>query len=274
MLDDLGDQLREAAARESRSRPRSSPASPSASGAAGRRQWLLVTLGALVTFGGVAVAERALDRTRPRRARRTRFPATSRPPPTRDRHQQRGGGPGRRAAMGAARLHERGRAGLRRARPADERQARDLRPVAHVPRAAHPRRPASASRSPVRACSSPSSAARWRRPRTIVFGMARDRRPVRVTMGGETRTVTPGGLGTFVDVRTGLWRPARHRGVHDGRTDARSSASWAAARRPSSAVRRSARPPMRPRGARSRRPPRPCPAARPTRAPSDRRARP
>ena len=42
--------------------------------------------------------------------------------------------------------------------------------------------------------------------RTIVFGLARDRRPVRITVGGETRTVTPGGLGSFVDVRTGLFR--------------------------------------------------------------------
>ena len=40
--------------------------------------------------------------------------------------------------------------------------------------------------------------------RTIVFGIARDRRPVRVTIAGLTRTVSPGGLGTFIDVREGV----------------------------------------------------------------------
>ena len=34
--------------------------------------------------------------------------------------------------------------------------------------------------------------------------MSRDRRPVRVTIAGVTRTVSPGGLGTFIDVREGV----------------------------------------------------------------------
>jgi hypothetical protein len=40
--------------------------------------------------------------------------------------------------------------------------------------------------------------------RTIVYGLARERRPVRVTIAGETRTVRPGPFGTFLDVRSGL----------------------------------------------------------------------
>jgi hypothetical protein len=40
--------------------------------------------------------------------------------------------------------------------------------------------------------------------RTIVYGISRDRRPVRVTIAGVTRTVVPGGLGTFLDVRAGV----------------------------------------------------------------------
>jgi hypothetical protein len=40
--------------------------------------------------------------------------------------------------------------------------------------------------------------------RTIVYGLAREYRPVRVTIAGETRTVRPGPFGTFVDVRAGL----------------------------------------------------------------------
>jgi hypothetical protein len=40
--------------------------------------------------------------------------------------------------------------------------------------------------------------------RTVVYGLARDRQPVRVTIGGVTSTVTPRGLGSFIVVRRGV----------------------------------------------------------------------
>lgn len=39
--------------------------------------------------------------------------------------------------------------------------------------------------------------------RTIVYGLARGRRPVHITIGGRTHTVRPGAFGSFVDVRAG-----------------------------------------------------------------------
>jgi len=41
-------------------------------------------------------------------------------------------------------------------------------------------------------------------PRTIVYGLAREGRTVRVTIAGETRTLQPGAFGSFVDVRAGF----------------------------------------------------------------------
>jgi hypothetical protein len=41
-------------------------------------------------------------------------------------------------------------------------------------------------------------------PRTIVYGLAREYGPVRITIAGTTRTVRPGPFGTFIDVHTGL----------------------------------------------------------------------
>lgn len=41
-------------------------------------------------------------------------------------------------------------------------------------------------------------------PRTIVYGLARDRRPVRITIGGRTTTLRPGALGSFIDLRVGI----------------------------------------------------------------------
>jgi hypothetical protein len=41
-------------------------------------------------------------------------------------------------------------------------------------------------------------------PRTIVYGLVRDRRQVRVTIGGVARTLKPGALGSFIDVRSGV----------------------------------------------------------------------
>lgn len=40
--------------------------------------------------------------------------------------------------------------------------------------------------------------------RTVVYGIARDRRPVAVTIGGRTATVTPRGQGTFIVVLRGV----------------------------------------------------------------------
>ena len=82
VFDDLRDQLREAAARDIaiESEVESRVAARGRRGR--RRQWLLVTLGALAAFGGVAVAERAIDRTGPDIAGDS-FPRP-RPPPTRE----------------------------------------------------------------------------------------------------------------------------------------------------------------------------------------------
>ncbi|MEA2223518.1 MAG: hypothetical protein QOH83_1894 [Solirubrobacteraceae bacterium] len=41
-------------------------------------------------------------------------------------------------------------------------------------------------------------------PRTIVYGLAREYGPVRVTIAGKARTLRPGPFGTFIDVRAGL----------------------------------------------------------------------
>jgi hypothetical protein len=41
-------------------------------------------------------------------------------------------------------------------------------------------------------------------PRTIVYGLAREYGLVRVTIAGETRTLRPGPFGTFIDVRAGV----------------------------------------------------------------------
>ncbi|HYH88681.1 MAG TPA: hypothetical protein VEX67_05580, partial [Solirubrobacteraceae bacterium] len=58
VLDDLREQLRDAAARDNEVERRVAQRVRRLR----RRQWLLVALGAIVSFGGVAVAERALDR--------------------------------------------------------------------------------------------------------------------------------------------------------------------------------------------------------------------
>jgi hypothetical protein len=41
-------------------------------------------------------------------------------------------------------------------------------------------------------------------PRTIVYGLAREYGPVRVTIDGKTRTLRPGPFGAFIDVRAGV----------------------------------------------------------------------
>jgi hypothetical protein len=41
-------------------------------------------------------------------------------------------------------------------------------------------------------------------PRTVVYGLAREYAPVRVTIAGTAHTLRPGPFGTFIDVRAGL----------------------------------------------------------------------
>lgn len=64
--------------------------------------------------------------------------------------------------------------------------------------------PGRASGSPCPACSSQLQYHPSAPKRTVVYGMSRDRRPVRVTIAGVTRTVAAGGLGTFIDVCEGV----------------------------------------------------------------------
>ncbi len=199
VLDDLRDQLRAAAARDNAVEERVSQRVRHVR----RRHWLLVALGALVSFGGVAVAERALDRRGPDQ------PADSVPPnaaPAADpgvvassATPDPGGGPpwavrvftnpagldcvavgrlvdGTIGTFDASRTF---RALPARVSGACEPLATSglLVAVQHRPRAPQ---------------------------RTIVYGLSRDRQPVRITIAGVTRTVIPGGLGTFVDVREGV----------------------------------------------------------------------
>lgn len=42
-------------------------------------------------------------------------------------------------------------------------------------------------------------------PRTVVYGIARDRRPVAVTLAGRTTTVEPHGQGVFIVAAVGVW---------------------------------------------------------------------
>jgi len=168
-----------------------------------RRQWLLVALGALVSFGGVAVAERALDR-RGADHPADRLPASvapgAQPGVVADSAvADPGGGPPwavrvftNRAGLdciAVGRLKD-GAIGTLdasrtfRALPASVAGACERLAVSGLLVAVHHQ-----ARGP---------------QRTVVYGMTRDRAPVRLTVAGVTRTVKPGGLGTFIDVREGL----------------------------------------------------------------------
>ena len=269
VLDDLRDQLREAAAREiaieaeveSRVADRVRRGRP--------RRWLLVTLGRARDVrrrrGGRADHRPGGPRHRGGHAARRHDPGLR----AGHRHQQRGGGPERRPAVGPARVHEPGRAGLRRARPADERQARNLRPVAHVPRAAPPHR------RRLRAARAAGAARRGRAPGGGAAANDRLRHgarpPARAHHASAARRGPshPAGWARFIDVRTGVLDKD---GAVVSTTRRRAHGRAASSADRCRSVSRPA-PPTAPPGARSRRPPPPCPAARPIRAPSDTRAR-
>jgi hypothetical protein len=197
-LDDLREQLREAAGRDNEIERRVAQRVRGSR----RRQWLLVVVAAIVSFAGVAVAQRAFDREGPP------SPTDRLPSPTAaadpgvvstSATPDPAGGPrwalrvftnssgldcvavGRlsRGLLGTYDASRTFRALPARVSGACERLGRSGLLVA-VQRRAGPQ------------------------PRTIVYGLARDGRPVRITIAGETRTVEPGGLGSFIDVRSGL----------------------------------------------------------------------
>jgi hypothetical protein len=198
-LRNLREQLREAAARDievdSRVQQRLRR---------GRwRRWLIVAVAALVSAGGVAVAQRVFDRKGPDEPRdRIQkgvspaadpgvVPASATPDPS--------GGPpwavrvfttpaglecvaAGRLKYGAIGRYDAAR--TFRKLPAYVSGA--CEPVAHsgllvtATRRGHPE------------------------PRTVVYGLAREYGLVRVTIAGKTRTLRPGPFGTFIDVRAGL----------------------------------------------------------------------
>ena len=198
VLDDLRDQLRNAAARDNEIEQRVAQRVRRGR----RRHWLLLALGALISFGGVAVAERALDRRGPDH-RADKVPADAAPAAERgvvtdSATPDPGGG-----LPWAMRVFT-NRAGqecimvgrLRNGVIGTVDASRTFRAL--------PDRAPGACQS--LATSGLLVAVHYdpAPPRTVVYGLSRDRRPVRVTLAGETRTVSAGALGTFIDVREGL----------------------------------------------------------------------
>jgi hypothetical protein len=197
-LDDLRDQLRAAAARENEVEARVAQRVRRGR----RRHWLLLALGALISVGGVAVAERALDRRGPDH-RADQVPADSAPAAERgvvtaSATPDPGGGLPwvmrvftNRAGQECVAI---GR--LRNGVIGTVDPSRTFRAL--------PDRFAGACQS--LATSGLLVAVHYdpAPPRTVVYGLSRDRRPVKVTVAGETRTVAAGALGTFIDVREGL----------------------------------------------------------------------
>lgn len=200
VLDDLRDQLREAAARDIAIESQVEARVADRVRGGRRRRWLLVTLGALVTFGGVAVAERTLDRVGPDLPADTLprdiVPASDQGVVTSSAVADSGGGPPwalrvftNRSGQDCVVL---GR--LMSGRLGTYDQTRTFRALPrHVGGVCDQLAGTGLLVAVQRRGVAPQ--------RTIVFGLARDRQPVRVTVGGVTRTVTPGGLGTFIDVR-------------------------------------------------------------------------
>jgi len=168
------------------------------------RRWLLVAVAAIVSAGGVAVAQRVFDRKGadvPRdRVRQEESPAAERGVITTSARPDPSGGPpwamrvftnpqgleciavGRLldATLGAY-DHTR----TFRALPAKFAGTCESLTRVGLIAVAH-RRP-------------------YPEPRTIVYGLAREGRPVRITVAGETRTLQPGAFGSFVDVRAGVF---------------------------------------------------------------------
>jgi hypothetical protein len=197
-LDDLRDQLRNAAARDNEVEQRVAQRVRRGR----RRHWLLLALAALVSFGGVAVAQRALDR-RGADHRADKVPADAAPAAERGvvaagaTPDPAGGLPWvmrvftNRAGQECATI---GR--LRNGVIGTLDMSRTFRAL--------PNRVAGACES--LATSGLLVAVHYDAapPRTVVYGLARDRRPVQVTIEGATRTVAAGALGTFIDVREGV----------------------------------------------------------------------
>jgi hypothetical protein len=199
-LDDLRAQFREAAGQDNEIERRVAQRVRGAR----RRQWLLVAVAAIVSFAGVAVAQRAFDHEGPARPTVRDLPppiaaaadpgvvsTSATPDPA--------GGPqwalrvftnptgldcvavGRISGgvLGTYDASRTFRALPPRVSGACERVVHSGLLVA-VQRRSRPQ------------------------PRTIVFGLARDGRPVRITIAGRTRIARPGGFGSFIDVRLGL----------------------------------------------------------------------
>jgi hypothetical protein len=203
VFDDLRDQLREAAAREIAIESQVDARVADGIRRGRRRQWLIVALAALATVGGVAVAERTTDRVGPDLEADTLpgdvVPASEQGIVSDSAVADPGGGPPwalrvftNRAGLDCVALGRlmNGKLGM-------YDQSRTFHAL-----------PSSISGVCEPLASTGLLAAVERRgvapQRTITFGMVRDRRPVRITLAGETHTVTPGGLGTFIDVRSGV----------------------------------------------------------------------
>ena len=172
------------------------------------RRWLIVAVAALVSAGGVAVAQRVFDRKgadAPRdRVRQNDAPAAERGViPTSARPDPSGGPPWAmrvftnpegeeciavgRLLDGALGTYDAART-FRKLPEGVSGACESLSRVGLI--VAVQRRP-------------------YPKPRTIVYGLARDGRPVRITIAGETRTLQPGAFGSFVDVRAGVFDMAR-----------------------------------------------------------------
>jgi hypothetical protein len=199
VFDDLRDQLRNAAARDNEVEARVAQRLRRVR----RRHWLLVAVAGLVSVGGVAVAERALDR-RGADQRGDRVPAdtaaaadpgvvaaSAAPDP--------GGGPpwAVRVFTNPAGLDCVAVGRLKDGAIGTFDASRTFRAL--------PRRVSGACEPVARTGLAVAVHYQPNAPqRTVVYGIARDRQPVRITIDGLTRTVAPGGLGTFVDVREGI----------------------------------------------------------------------
>lgn len=197
-LDDLREQLRAAAARDNEVEARVAQRVRRGR----RRHWSLLALGALVSLSGVAVAERALDR-RGADHRADEVPAGSAPAAepgvvADSARADPGGG-----LPWAMRVFT-NRAGqvcvtvgrLRHGIIGTVDASRTFRALPDQVPGACQSLASSGLLVAVHYDTAP--------PRTVVYGLTRDRRPVKVTIAGEMRTVAAGALGTFIDVREGV----------------------------------------------------------------------
>lgn len=197
-LRDLGEQLREAAARDIEVDRRVTERLRR-----GRwRRWLLVAVAALVSAGGIAVAQRLLDRSGPDQRRdqiqRRDAPAADPGVVVSSAMPDPGRGPPwalrvftnaqglecvaiGRLRNGALGTYDESRM-FRKLPAVVPGTCEDLDRVALLVAVHHRPRPGA---------------------RTIVYGLARERHPVRVTIAGRTHTLRPGAFGSFIDVRAG-----------------------------------------------------------------------